>query len=76
MAYHENSQVADALVYIMDALSDWESNTGGKSTLVFIPHDDKNSIVMLQDGTPLLPEDTKVTPEEIIVLAMQERNKN
>jgi hypothetical protein len=53
MSYHKNKEVNQALIRLIDALCSWERNTSRRSTLVFIPHNVDEDIVLVGDGKPI-----------------------
>ncbi len=70
--WHKNSECEQALIKLNDALCSWERDTGRESTLILVPDSSDESIVMSQSGKPL-PENFNMTPEEILVIAMNRR---
>ena len=54
MSYHKDKETNQALVRLLDALCEWERNTGRRSTLILVPHVSDEKIVIAQDGKPVL----------------------
>lgn len=75
MSYHKDKEVNSALIRLLDALCEWERNSGRRSTLILIPHCADERTVLAQDGKPI-PEDSLYhQPAKILELAMRERNE-
>lgn len=72
-AYHMDEDVNDALIKLLDRLCTWERETGRESTLILIPAQQDEQIVMAQSGKPY-PPDLVMKPEEIVTNAMVERD--
>jgi hypothetical protein len=51
--YHMDPGVAKAMIALADALCMWERETGRRSTLIFVPEQPDENIVVLQDGKPI-----------------------
>lgn len=69
MSYHKDPEVNDAFIRLLGALCEYERDTSLGSTLLFIPHEREDDLVMAQDGKPLPNE--SITPEELFRLAMR-----
>ncbi len=74
MSYHRDKDVDSAIIHLLDALCQFERNSGRRSTLIFIPHVRDEKIILAQDGKPIL-QSSFITPEKILELAMRERNE-
>jgi len=62
MSYHKDEEVNRAVIKLLDALGSHERNTGRRNTLLLIPHELDEDLVIAQDGKPLRnPESCKVT---------------
>jgi len=72
MSYHKDKEVNSAVSRLMDALCEWERGSGRRSTLLLIPHDRDERIVMAQDGKPL-PESYGITPAQLLKMAEETR---
>lgn len=70
--WHEDPEVEQALIRLLDRLCQWERATSRRSTLILIPALPDEKIVIAQDGKPL-PHDFDITPEQIVANAMAER---
>jgi hypothetical protein len=56
----------------MDDLCEWERNSGRQSTLILIPHNSDEKIIVAMDGKPL-PDDSSVSINQAISLALHDR---
>lgn len=75
MSYHMDREVNSAMIRLLDALCEFERNSGRKSTLVLIPHCEDERIVLAQDGKPLPESDTtNFMAKMIFDMALTERN--
>jgi len=72
--YHKNKKINDTLMKLMEELCEDERYSGQKTTLVFIPQNKEEKILMIENGKPV-PEEVTVTPQRIIEIAIMERNK-
>lgn len=73
MSYHKDEECNSTIIQLLDALCTWERSTGRRSTLIIIPHDPDEEIVLAQDGKPLrVPNETKHA-QLLLTLALQER---
>jgi len=72
--WHKDKECEQALIRLNDALCMWERETGRESTLILIPEAADEPIVMSQSGKPL-PENFSMTPEEILTIALNKRDK-
>ncbi len=70
--WHKDSKCEQALIRLNDALCTWERDTGRESTLILVPESPDEPIVMSQSGKPL-PENFRITPKEMLALAMTRR---
>ncbi len=73
--WHPDGEVNDAITKLLDRLCSWERATGRESTLVLIPANNDEQIVMAQSGKPY-PPNFDMTPEQIVANAMVERRHN
>jgi len=72
IARHKNADCERALVGLRDGLCEWERTTGRQSTLILIPHNTDEQIIVAVNGKPALAE----TPEDLAVIlanAMRDR---
>jgi hypothetical protein len=70
---HKCEECETALIRLLDELCSWERDTGRGSTLLLIPHNEDEEIIMAQDGKPI-PNDTPlVSPQGLLNLAMKWR---
>lgn len=53
MSYHKDPECNEALIKLLDALCEWERGTGRRSTLILIPHEPDESVVVAEDGKPM-----------------------
>jgi hypothetical protein len=72
---HKCREVDQALTRLMDTLCSWERDTSRGSTLILIPHEDDEDIVLVQDGKPL-PENTNISPARLVEIALYLRNES
>jgi hypothetical protein len=76
VSYHKDKEVNHSIVELLDALCQWERNTGRRSTLILIPHTSDETIVLAQDGKPLTRLISDEHPAKYILdLALKERGK-
>lgn len=76
MSYHMDKEVNSALIRLLDALCEWERNSGRRSTLILMPHLMDERMVLAQDGKPLSDDFSSVSKAEwILKLAIQERTE-
>ncbi len=73
MTYHKDKEVNDCLVKLMDALCTWERQTGRASTLILIPHEPDERLVLARDGKPALEKYTAAFCDQVYVAAFRER---
>lgn len=52
MSYHMDREVNSALIRLLDALCEFERNSGRGSTLILIPHNISEKNVCAVDGKP------------------------
>lgn len=75
MSYHIDKEVNSAMIRLLDALCEFERNSGRKSTLVLIPHCEDERVVIAQDGKPFPePDTTEYVAKMISELAFKDRN--
>lgn len=75
MSYHKDKEVNSALIRLLDALCEWERNSGRRSTLILIPHCEDERLVIAQDGKPFPESDTTTyTAKMIFELALKDRD--
>lgn len=74
MSYHVDDEVNQAIIKLLDALCMHERNSGRRSTLILIPHEPDQEIIVAQDGKPL-PEimRTAARVDQVYFLAMSDR---
>lgn len=65
MSYHMDKEVNQKIIELLDALCQFERNTGRRSTLELIPHNPDERLVLAQDGKPL--------PEKQVCAAMADK---
>ena len=70
MSYHMDKEVNDALIRLLDALCEFERNSGRRSTLILIPHCSEEKTVVALDGKPLL---TYPSLMQLIEMALRDR---
>ena len=70
--WHKDSECEQALIRLNDALCTWERHTGRESTLILVPEEPDEPIVMSQSGKPL-PENFSMTPSQILAITMKRR---
>jgi hypothetical protein len=75
MRHHNDPEVDQLLIKLIDKLCFLERETGRGSTLMLIPHSSEEDIVLVQDGKPL-PDDSRMTPEELVKAAMSIREQS
>lgn len=75
MIHHPDPSSDRALIRLLDALCEWERNTGMRSTLIFVPHSPGEKIVLAQDGRPLQPS-PGMGSKEILNIALRERGES
>ncbi len=71
--WHIDERCELALIRLNDALCSFERATGREYTLILVPESADEKIHMSQSGKPL-PPDFKMSPEEILAMAMKRRN--
>ncbi len=76
MSYHADKTVDSLLISLMDALCTWERETGRRSTLILVPHNNGEDILIAQDGKPLQHgvSHKEKDLELILQLALKERH--
>jgi len=57
MSYHRGKEVNSAIIRLLDALCQWERDTGNCSTLLIIPHNIDENLVIAENGKPVWGED-------------------
>ncbi|MBU4512400.1 hypothetical protein KKD19_04155 [Patescibacteria group bacterium] len=72
--YHIDQNCERALIALNDALCSFERTTGRGYTLILIPEKPDEKIHLSQSGKPLSPNFI-MGPEEILAMAMGERNR-
>lgn len=68
MSYHKDPEVNSAIIRLLDALCQWERDADRDSTLLLIPHNREDNLIMAQGGKPIPTE--SITPEELFRSAM------
>jgi hypothetical protein len=53
MSYHKDPEVNRAIIELLDALCQWERGSGNGSTLLLIPHNPEEPLVLAVDGKPV-----------------------
>ena len=53
--FRKNERVNDAFIRLMDALCSWERNTSRGSTLLFVPEEKDEEVILIKDGKPVYP---------------------
>lgn len=71
--WHKCVDVDNALTELLDRLCMWEREAGRGSTLILIPHNSDEKIVLAMDGKPL-DSTFSVTPNRLVEIAMHERS--
>lgn len=74
MRHHQDPEVDQLLIKLIDKLCFLERETGRGSTLILIPHSSEEDIVLVQDGKPL-PNNSLMTPEELVRAARSIRQQ-
>lgn len=74
LSYHSDAEVNQAIIKLLDALCVNERNSGRRSTLILIPHEPDQEIIVAQDGKPL-PEHmrTAARVDQVYLMAMRDR---
>lgn len=67
-----DKEVNSALIRLLDALCEWERNSGRRSHLFLIPEQPDERVVVAQDGKPV-PEN--FNPVNLFEFAMRSRNE-
>jgi hypothetical protein len=76
MSYHKDPEVNTCIIQLLDALCQWERNSGRRSTLLLIPHSPDENIVLAQDGKPLSGLISDEHPAKYILdIALKERER-
>jgi hypothetical protein len=70
--YHKDKETNQALIRLLDSLSLWERNTSRRSTLILIPHNSDEKIMVAIDGKPL-SKNSSLSINQAINLALRER---
>lgn len=73
MSYHMDREVDAALIRLLDALCEWERNSGRHSTLILIPHCSDEKTVIAQDGKPIPENSLYHQPNRILEMALRDR---
>jgi uncharacterized protein YjiS (DUF1127 family) len=77
MSYHMDKESNITLIRLLDALCMWERETGRRNTLILIPHNPDEEIVLAQDGKPV-PTTVGIRPtltRQLVDLALKERDR-
>jgi hypothetical protein len=75
MTYHKDLEVNEAIKHLLDALCGWERGTGRKSTLIFIPYEPDENLVLAMDGKPIREDDLSIDLINFTKIAILEREK-
>ncbi len=76
MSYHKDKEINQAIIRLLDALCEWERNTGRRSTLELIPHNPDEKLVLAQDGKPLPEKQVSAAmADKVHCLAFKERKE-
>jgi hypothetical protein len=77
MSYHMDREVNAALIRLLDSLCMHERESGRRSTLILIPHNKTEDIILAQDGKPLQHVGSHKSKDAhlIFALAMKEREE-
>lgn len=77
MSFHMDKEVNSSIIRLLDALCEFERGSGRRSTLILIPHNNEEEILIAQDGKPLQHGvTTKEKDLEMMVqLALRERHE-
>ncbi|MDD5340824.1 MAG: hypothetical protein PHC97_00070 [Patescibacteria group bacterium] len=71
-SWHIDSEVERTIIRLNDEVCSFERSTGREYTILLIPHDSLEQVMMSQNGKPL-PPDFDMEPEEILSIAMSQR---
>lgn len=69
MTHHKDRETNSAIIRLLDCLCELERNTGNRTTLLLIPHNIEENLVLAQDGKPIWGQDV----EPIVKIALNER---
>ena len=72
--YHSDDRVNRAFIELLDRLTEHERHTGQESTVVFVPHNPEEPVVMAQNGKPV-SEQPFMGAREILDIAIRERGE-
>lgn len=75
MSYHMDKEVNSALIRLLDALCEFERASGRDSTLILVPHDGSEKVIVAQGGKPLPPPFTSNYVEQILEMALGARGE-
>ena len=77
MSYHMDREVNAALIRLLDSLCMHERESGRRSTLILIPHDKTEDILLAQDGKPMQHGVSHKSKDAYLMfrLAMKERGE-
>jgi hypothetical protein len=70
--WHIDSEVERTIIRLNDEVCSFERATEREYTILLIPHDSLEQLMMSQSGKPL-PPDFDMEPEEILSMAMNKR---
>lgn len=70
--WHIDPECESALVRLNDALCSFGRMTGREYTLILVPESSDENVHMSQSGKPL-PLNFDISPEQILVIAMENR---
>ena len=75
MSYHMDEAVNRKIVELLDELCQWERHTSRGSTLLLIPHDPNEHLLIAVDGKPI-PNINAAKSDMFYTGAFSERRKN
>ena len=75
MSYHIDAKCEQAYIHLNDAICSFERATEREYTLVLIPHNPVEKVLISQNGKPF-QEDSLITANEIVTTAMQMRERD
>lgn len=73
MSYHMDKETNSALIRLLDALCEFERGSGRESTLILIPHNADEKMLVAQSGKPV---PTYPSLQLIVNLALEARTRS
>jgi hypothetical protein len=75
MSYHMDEKVNKKIVELLDELCEWERGTGRKYTLLLIPHNPEESLLIALDGKPVQKVNTAKATDFFMMAFTERKNK-